>query len=112
MEYDIVKTFYKQLKRYDALHETAKAEEFRSYCKNGIAFPYQGLREIAKNHEKPKELVSKARIDSPGSEIYLSMVDGDTVSFNRIHSAYLSIHAKAEIVPTIMSTCYEFTKEK
>ena len=112
VEYDTVKTFYKQLKRYDALHETAKAEEFRSYCESGIAVPYQGLRELAKNHEKTKELVRKARIDSPGSDVYLSIVDGDTVSFNGIYSAYLKIHARAEIVPTIMSTCYEFTKEK
>lgn len=112
VEYDTVKKFYKQLKRYDALHETAKAEEFRSYCEGLVAVPYQGLRELAKNHEKTKELVRKARIDSPGSDIYLSIVDGDTVLFNGIYSAYLRIHAKAEIVPTIMSTCYEFTKEK
>lgn len=112
VEYDTVRTFYKKLKRYDASYETTKAEEFRSHCESGIAVPYQGLRELAKNHEKTKELVRKARIDSPGSDIYLSIVDGDTVSFNGIYSAYLRIYAKAEIAPTIMSTCYEFTKER
>lgn len=112
VEYDTVKTFYKKLKHYDTLHETNKAEQFRSYCEKLVAVPYQSLRELAKNHEKTKELVKKARNDSPGSDIYLSIVDGDTVSFNGVYSAYLRIYEKAEITPTIMSTCYEFTKEK
>ncbi len=112
VEYKTVRTFYKKLKRYDAENSTSKAEDFRSYCESGIAVPYQGLRELAKNHEKTKELVREARIDSPGSDVYLSIVDGDTVSFNGIYSAYLRIYGKADVVPTIMSTCYEFTQEK
>ena len=84
------------------------------HCENPNRFkvPYKRLREIAKNHEKTKDLVYKARNDSPNSDVYLSIIDGDTVSFNGIYSAYLRIHANAKKTPHIMSTGYEFTKEK
>lgn len=112
VKYETVRKFYKKLKRYDTDNDTSKAEEFISHCERGIAVPYQGLRELAKNHEKTKELVRNIRLGSPGSDVYLSVIDGDTVSFNGIYSAYLRIYGEADIKPTIMSTCYEFTKER
>ena len=56
-------------------NDTSKAEEFISHCERGIAVPYQGLRELAKNHEKTKELVRNIRLGSPGSDVYLSVID-------------------------------------
>lgn len=112
VKYDVVKSFYKKLKRYDSEHGTSKAEDFRKICESGIAVPYQELREAAKNHDNTKKLVTDTRLASPDSDVYLSVVDGDTVSFNGIYSAYLRIHGKSETTPTVMSTGYEFTEEK
>ena len=108
VDYEDVKMFYKKLKRYN----TSKAEEFRKTCESGIAVPYQELREAAKNHSNTKNLVREAREQNDGGDVYLSILDGDTVSFNGIYSAYLRIHGASEKGPTVMSTGYEFTKEK
>jgi hypothetical protein len=107
VKYGVVRTFYKKLKRYNK----NKADEFRLHVENSDRFivPYQELRELAKNHETTKELIRKTRQECPGSDVYLSIIDGDTVSFNGIYSAYLRIHANRR--PTIMSTGYIFSLE-
>ncbi len=111
VEYNVVRTFYKKLKHYDLIHETSKAEEFRAICESGIAPPYQELREIAKNYTNTKALVTASRSSNSNADVYLSFIDGDTVSFNGIYSAYLRIINKHS-VPTVMSTGYEFSEER
>lgn len=110
VQYSEVQKFYKKLKKYDP----KKADAFREKTETGIGVPYQQLREIAKNHENTKKLIKSARekgIDKDKNiDLYLSFIDSDTVSFNGIYSAYLRIHHKFK--PTVMSTGYEFSKEK
>lgn len=112
VSYSEVKTFYKKLKRYDKDKGTSKAEAFLETAEKGVNVPYQELRELAKNHKYTKKLIQKFRSASPDSDIYMSFIDADTVSFNGIYSAYLRIHSKSKISPTIMSTGYEFTEEQ
>lgn len=111
VKYDDVRSFYKKLKSHDKENGTNKADFFRAEYEKNIAVPYQELRELAKNHQNTKDLVFMLREQNPNSDVYLSFVDGDTISFNGIYSAYLRIHNNANIIPTIMSTCYEFTEE-
>ncbi|MDF2966084.1 MAG: hypothetical protein K0Q51_1472 [Rickettsiaceae bacterium] len=108
VSYDEVRTFYKKLKKYDA----AKAKIFRESCEKDIAVPYQELRELIKNHENTLNLIKYARTNNPNVSLYLSIIDGDTKSFNGIYSAYMRIIDKSKILPTIMSTGYEFTEER
>ena len=106
VEYDKVKGFYKKLKRFDKDHNTEKAEQFRKACEDGISVPYQELRELAKNHPYTAKLEKLLRTKS--ADVYLSIIDGDTISFNGIYSAYTKIYNQSKTSPTIMSTGYEF----
>lgn len=108
---ETVREFYKKLKKYDKDKKTSKAEQFRTINEKGIAVPYQDLRERAKNHENTITLVKDAK-ENNDSDIYLSIVDGDTESFNGIYSAYMRIHKGEKTAPTIMSTGYEFPKDE
>jgi len=105
VKYNEVRKFYKQLKWVDS----EKAEEFISLTEQGIPAPYQELREYAKNHNKTKKLIQEFREKSPNANIYLSLIDSDTISFNGVYSAYLRIASNSkDSVPTVMSTGYEF----
>ena len=112
VKYEDVRTFYKKLKKYDKDKNTTKAKQFLDLNEKNIAVPYQGLRELAKNHNNTKTLVKKFRDKDKDSDVYLSIVDGDTVSFNGIYSAYIRIHKNAKSPYTVMSTGYEFPKEE
>ncbi len=100
--YEHVRKYYKQLKYIDP----SKAEKFLKLTESGIEVPYQELREYAKNHDKTKKLVKDFREEDSKANIYLSIVDSDTVDFNGIYSAYLRIVSK--YAPTVMTTGYEF----
>ena len=110
VEYKTVKTFYKKLKRYDTVKGTSKSVYFKNNSEIGHV-PYQQLREIAKNHKYTKELIKNYE----DCNVYLSLVDGDTVSFNGIYSAYSRInkesHYQNEEIPTVMSTGYEYPED-
>lgn len=101
---ETVRKFYKQLKRKDS----EKAKKFLDLTEGQsvIKVPYQELREYAKNHDKTKRLVAEFREEKPDGDFFLSIVDGDTVDFNGIFSAYLRI--LKDKTPTVMSTGYEF----
>ena len=107
VKYEKVKTFYKKLKHYDKVKGTSKSEDFKNISEKGIP-PYRSLREKAKNHENTKKQIKSYK----DCNVYLSLVDSDTVSFNGIYSAYLRIHKKYQDnnndVPTVMSTGYEY----
>jgi hypothetical protein len=107
-----VRRFYKKLKKYDKSNNTSKAERFLQLSETGIAVPYQQLREYAKNHHNTTQLIDKYK----DNDVYLSIVDDDTVSFNGIFSAYIQIHDESQKngkgVPTLMSTGYEITEER
>lgn len=123
VNYETVRKFYKQLKRYDKDIGTQKAEEFREnneklfdyQTKEGTAVPYQALREYVKNHPSTTSLVQKLKTQSPSSDIYFSFIDSDTANFNGIYSAYMRIHknytTECKKIPTVMSTGYEFRGE-
>jgi hypothetical protein len=102
VKYRLVKKFYKQLKKIDS----EKAKNFIKATESSVAVPYQELREYAKNHTKAKTLIKEFREKSPNADIYLSLIDSDTISFNGIYSAYLRILKHS--TPTVMSTGYEF----
>lgn len=100
-----VRKFYKQLKTLNK----EKAKHFREMQEKKVYVPYQVLREFAKNHDKTKKLVNEFRQEDPNANIYLSLIDIDTVDFNGIYSAYLRV-VKDYNTPTVMSTGYEFPK--
>ncbi|KAM9979794.1 hypothetical protein ACTFIZ_006046 [Dictyostelium cf. discoideum] len=75
-----------------------------------IKAPFQELREFIKNHKNTTQLVTMARGNNPKVNVYLSIIDGDTVSSNGIYNSYLNINI--EPPPIIMSTGYEFIIEK
>ncbi|AIF81164.1 hypothetical protein I862_03005 [endosymbiont of Acanthamoeba sp. UWC8] len=104
--YHIVRSFYKQLKRYDE----EKAESFRTINEDGIKHkvPYQALRERLRIHENTKNYVKYFREIAPNAPIYFSFIDIDVVSFNNIYTAYDQIYMESTSLPTIMTTGYEF----
>lgn len=102
-----VRKFYKQLKK----RNKKKAERFREMQEKKVHVPYQVLREFAKNHDKTKKLVNEFRQEDPNANIYLSLIDLDTVDFNGIYSAYLRI-VKDYNTPTVMSTGYEYSTDE
>ncbi len=101
--YDKVHKFYKQLKKVNS----SLADQFREASEVGIV-PYQALRERVKSHDHTKALIKSFRDINPEFDIYLSIIDSDTVSFNNVYSAYLRIYESSS--PTVMSTGYEFSK--
>lgn len=103
VSYKKVKKFYKQLKKLCP----ERARIFRETEEKNITVPYQQLRDCAKGHPFTKKLIEKFRSDDPEANIYLSLIDLDTVDFNGIYSAYLSIVRRYK-TPTVMSTGYEF----
>ncbi|WP_417905371.1 Ulp1 family isopeptidase [Candidatus Tisiphia endosymbiont of Micropterix aruncella] len=107
VDQNLVRKFYKQLKKLDP----KKAQEFRETEEKNIDVPYQKLREYAKNHDKTKKLVQEFRKKDHDANIYLSLIDSDTVNFNGIYSAYLRI-VKDYNIPTVMSTGYEYSKDE
>lgn len=111
VDYKTVKTFYKQLKKYDKDNNKQISEEFRKQNEEANTIvPYQDLRECVAKHVKTKFLVQKFREESQ-SPIYFSFIDVDTIDFNGIYSAYLRIVQKQsaqKIIPIVMSTGYEF----
>lgn len=109
VDYTKVNHFYKKLKRFDKEHDTEKAKKFREACEEGISVPYQELRELAKNHPYTAKLAELLR--TKNSDVYLSIVDGDTISFNGVYSAYIKIYNQSTTSPTIMSTGYEFRQK-
>lgn len=102
-----VRKFYKQLKTLNK----EKAEHFREMQEKNVFVPFQDLREFAKNHDKTKKLVNEFRQEDPNANIYLSLIDLDTVDFNKIYSAYLRV-VKDYNTPTVMSTGYEFPEDE
>lgn len=107
--FDTVQQFYRQLKKYDrnlAVKFIEEEEEtFESDPKN---IPYQRLREYAKDHDTTKQLVKELRESTPQANIYLSIVDSDTIDFNACFDAYLNIVKTCKQTPTVMTTGYEF----
>lgn len=104
-----VTKFYKQLKRIDLV----KAQKFRESEEHTINVPYQQLREYLKNHDNTKKLVQEfRRDDKEKSNIYISLIDADTVDFNGIYSAYWRIVDKLNLAPTVMSTGYEYSEDE
>jgi len=103
-KYDEVRDFYKQLKRIDP----KKAVEFLDYNENKArpSPPYQQVRDRINNHDKTREIVQELGCND-GDDVYASLIDGDTLDFNGIYSAYLRITKTS--TPTIMSTGYEFS---
>ncbi|KIE04651.1 Uncharacterized protein NF27_GZ00110 [Candidatus Jidaibacter acanthamoeba] len=109
-----VRSFYKQLKRYDEQNGTNKAETFREINEDKVEHivPYQALRERLKNHENTKELVTRFRSHAPNIPIYFGIVDSDVISFNRILLSYDQIYLESKLlstaIPVVMTTGYEF----
>lgn len=114
VNYEKVRAFYKKLKHFDKNFKKEKAEAFREFFEDKMlrsSVPFQELREAAKNHLNTKKLVKKCK----NCDVYLSIVDGDTISFNGMYSEYLRLHRfnvnYKKIVPTIMSTGYQYTSD-
>jgi len=105
-----VRLFYKKLKKFNP----AIADKFRNTSERNVNVPYRQLREYAKNHVNTKELIMNAHQDE--NVLYMSFIDGDTISFNGIYSAYLRIYdsylRKQNIPPTVISTGYEYSEER
>lgn len=101
-----VTKFYKQLKRIDR----QKAQKFRESEEVNIDVPYQQLREYLKNHENTKKLVQEFRRENAEANIYISLIDADTVDFNGVYSAYWRIINELNFAPTVMSTGYEYSE--
>jgi hypothetical protein len=110
VNYQKVHKFYKQLKKIDK----SKAAKFLESCESNITIPYQELREYAKNHPKTKALVKHFRNLDQESVIYFSLIDADTIDFNRIYSSYLKIlnQDNNRPFPTLLSTGYEFSENE
>lgn len=104
VDYEDVKSFYRQLKKKNA----QKAKKFREENENNVLVPYQQLRERVKNHEYTKNFVNSLRQVSLGFNIYFSFVDSDTINFNGIYSTYLEFISESEAPPTVLTTGYEF----
>ncbi|CAF0994568.1 unnamed protein product [Brachionus calyciflorus] len=109
VDYSRVRKFYKRYKK--CFPEKAKKfRELNEESNQNIQVPYQVLREFAKNHDSTKEFIRDAKEKS--KHVYLSFVDGDTVSFNGIYSSYLGLYRNSNtIIPTVMSTGYEYSSE-
>ena len=103
VEYEDVRNFYKQLKRFDS----EKAREFIENAEKGILVPYQELREYAKKHSKTTKLVKEFREEDNEANVYLSFVDSDVVDFNGMYSSYLC-YLGSNPAPTVMTTGYKF----
>ncbi|MHB9147984.1 MAG: tetratricopeptide repeat protein [Candidatus Amoebophilus sp.] len=111
--YLTVRSFYKQLKRYDKEHGTNKAIIFLAANEDNQKHrvPYQALRQRLKEHPQTKELVSSFTSKTPNASIYFSLIDSDVISFNSIYSAYDQIYLESKnqgTEPIVMSTGYEF----
>lgn len=74
--------------------------------------PYVNLREYAKEFVSTRILISKLWSLRKPFDIYFSFIDSDTIDFNQIFTSYKRIHKEYSkcygVVPTIMSTGYEF----
>lgn len=108
VNYNTVRKFYKQLKRFNR----KKAEQFRSLWENEVntRVPYQALRDYVHNQIGSQQLVAGHR--SLNCDVFLSLIDSDTLDFNGIFSAYNRIYStflqENSFSPTVMSTGYEF----
>lgn len=109
IDYDKVKHFYKQLKKYSKpLAKKFLEQEEDDFERNPENIPYQHLREYAKDHSNTKKCVQELRGKNSNANIYLSLIDFDVVDFNHIFSAYLRIFQNCCEIPTVMSTGYEY----
>lgn len=106
VDFKVVRKFYKQLK----YKNPEKAKEFLKITESGVLIPYQSIREYLKNHESTKELTREFREEMDDPNIYMSFVDGDTINFNGIYSAYMRISSQYN--PDCASTGYIFPRDK
>ncbi|KAF2075750.1 hypothetical protein CYY_002932 [Polysphondylium violaceum] len=100
-----VKLYYNELLKSDE----EKAKRFRLSQESGVTPPFQEIREFLKNHQSTKNLVKQFR-KIQNSQIYLTLIDSDTINFNGVFSAYQRICR--DHFPTVMSTGYEFDGTK
>ncbi|CAF0848599.1 unnamed protein product [Brachionus calyciflorus] len=108
VDYSRVRKFYKKYKKVNA-EEAKRFRELNEELNQNIQVPYQVLREFAKNDNFTSDFIREAKKKS--QHVYLSFVDGDTLSFNGIYSSYLRLYNNFNTKPTVMSTGYEYSSK-
>ncbi|ACE05786.1 hypothetical protein Aasi_0363 [Candidatus Amoebophilus asiaticus 5a2] len=114
IDYNTVRSFYKQLKRYDKEHGTNQAEFFREVNEDNVKHhvPYQSLRERLKIHRNTKTLARQYKKNNSIAPIYFSIIDSDVINFNGIYTSYDQIYLDSKLfsttLPIVMTTGYEF----
>ncbi|MBH1989014.1 MAG: hypothetical protein I8H75_04980 [Myxococcaceae bacterium] len=99
-----VRSFYCQLKR----RNPQSAKDFLNRNEKGQIVPYRWLRQQLSQHQNTRELITEAR-GRGAQDVYISLIDKDTLSFNRIYSGYTRLYYRNHInPPQVMSTGYVF----
>ncbi len=113
VEYKKVRSFYKQFKRYNKIKARAFRRKNENHDTTNRMVPYRHIRESVKNHVNTQELIKEARKEPLISDVYLSFIDGDTVSFCQpkklgIYTVYTNEYFYRTPRPDVMSTGYEY----
>ncbi len=113
VQYKKVRSFYKQFKRYNKIKARTFRRKNENHDTSNRMVPYRHIRESVKNHVNTQELIREARKEPLISDVYLSFIDGDTVSFCHpeklgIYTVYTNEYLNRTPRPDVMSTGYEY----
>lgn len=78
IDYNLVKKFYRQLKRIDPKIATQFREVLEKSRSSQV--PYREIRDFIKNHEATKSLVRALRKEDPNADVYMGFLDADIQS--------------------------------
>lgn len=81
LPYEVIRKFYKQLKRVNPQLATEFQQKLES--RKSEIVPYREIRDFIKNHTETKNLVKKFREKTPQNDIYMVFFDADIQSLYR-----------------------------